>query len=534
DAGTFKTLAYALLTSDLKVTPDSTKRGFLWRVHQNSSLLANNSARPIQQLGGLLGENFADPNAQGVAIAPGTPGSDNRQPIQFEIDSVINMSQNAADGAGDFPSDDIMPGIPGVNPSDSPTAATDGIAGEVITYIDLPAGKHTFAVRSDDGFRTTAGNIADVFKAQVSGDSAGAVANSTYDVYVQEAGVYPFRTVWEEGSGGANIEWMRVLADGTTRVLLNDTANGGFTTYRAVTGKGPTAITLVSPVQGATAVPFDTPVMVKIQEGTTALDAASVTLRIDGAVVNAQKTKVGDVTTVTYQPSEFFASGSQHTAAIAYTAGGVPRSETWQFTVATYPTLTRAQQAASVDTSKPGFVWSVFQNETYTPNSLAEAELALAGQLTATAGGPVLTNLAEPTITGPALVTGVKTGAVYRFDIPTVINLSQTEFESNGYFTPDEQMPGIPGTTFSTDGIDAEVITFVELPAGVVTFGVVSDDSYRIQAGNISKPSDAVLLSQVDGATANLTFRCWVKDAGVYPIRVVWQEWGGAAHPLLL
>jgi len=111
-----------------------------------------------------------------------------------------------------------------------------------------------------------------------------------------------------------------------------------------------------------------------------------------------------------------------------------------------------------------------------------------------------------------------------------VINLSQTEATSLGAFTPDEQMPGIPGTTGLTDGIDAEVITFVELPAGVITLGVVSDDSFRMQAGYINVPADGLLMSQVDGATANVTFRCVVQDAGVYPIRVVWQEGGGDAH----
>jgi hypothetical protein len=150
--------------------------------------------------------------------------------------------------------------------------------------------------------------------------------------------------------------------------------------------------------------------------------------------------------------------------------------------------------------------------------------------LTNTGGTVALENWAEPTITGPALATGVKVGAVYRFEIPTVINLSQTEGEANGYFSPDEQMPGIPGTTASTDGIDAEVITFVELPAGVITMSVVSDDSFRAQAGYINTPADGLLLSQVDGNTANVTFRCLVQNAGIYPIRVIWQEGGGGAH----
>ncbi len=525
DSASFKTTTYALLTADLKVTPDTSKRGFIWRVHQNSAFQANNSTRPLEQLAGLLGQNLADPSAQGVALAPGTAGANNRLAIQFEIGTTINMSPNGGT-FGDFTIDDVMPGIPGSDPNSD---GTDGIAGEVVTYIDLPVGKHTLAVRSDDGFRTTAGNIADVFLAQTAADSAGAVASTTFSVYVQDAGVYPFRTVWEEGGGDAYLEWSSVLADGTTKVLLNDTDNGGWRTYRAVTSKGPTAITFVSPSPGATGVAFDAPVVAMIQDGQSAVDTGSVKLTLDGAELSVQPTKVGDVTTINYQPAAFFASGSQHTVGIAYTSGGVPRSQSWQFTVITYPTLTKALQAVSVDKSKPGFLWDVFQNEAVTPNSLASCEQALAGQLRDT-GGTILVNLADPNSVGSALNTGVKVGPLYRFEIPTVLNVSQNGIDNAGYFVPDDVMPGIPGTNYSDDGIDAQVITYVELPAGVITLGVVSDDSFRAQAGYINQPDEALILSQVDGATANLTYRCVVQDAGIYPMRVIWQEGGGGAN----
>jgi len=270
-------------------------------------------------------------------------------------------------------------------------------------------------------------------------------------------------------------------------------------------------------------------VVVMIQDGQSVVDSGSVILTVDGAAVSATPTKLGDVTTVSYQPAAFFASGSQHTASITFTSGGASRTESWQFTVIAYPTLTKAMQAVSVENSKLGFRWSVFQNESVTPNSLASCEQALAGQLTGT-GGAILVNQADPNATGVALATGVKSGALYQFEIPTVLNVSQNGVDNAGFFTPDDVMPGIPGTTGFDDGIDAEIITFIELPAGVVTFGVVSDDSYRIQAGFINNPADAVLMSQVDGSTANLTFRCVVKDAGIYPVRVIWQEGGGGAN----
>ena len=534
DAGSFTLPAYALLTADMKVTPDTTKRGFVWRVHQNSAFQANTTTRALEQLAGLLGVNLADRNAQNIAIAPGTAGANNRLPIQFEIDSTINMSPDAG-LYGYFPTDDYMPGLPGSDPNSD---GTDGVAGEVITYIDLPVGKHTLVVQSDDGFRTTAGYVGDVFLAQTAADSAGAVANTVYSVYVQDAGVYAFRTVWGEGGGTAYLEWASVQSDGTTRVLLNDTANGGLRTYRAVTGKGPATINFVSPVPGATGVAFDAPIVVTIQDGQNAIDAGSVKLTLDGVEVNVQPTKAGDVTTVNYQPPAYLASGSQHTAGISFTAGGVARSETWTFTVQTYPTLAKPEQAVSVDKTKPGFRWSVFQNETVLPNSLASCEQALAGQLTGP-DGTVLPNLADPASYGMAEGPGVKVGPLYQFQIPTVLNLSQNAEAAGNFstsatdpllFVPDDPIPGIPGTTGSTDGIDGEVITFVELPAGVITFGVASDDSFRMQGGYINTPADAVLMSQVDGATANLTFRCVVKDAGVYPIRVIWQEGGGGAN----
>lgn len=523
DSGTFITPSYVLLTPDQKVTPDTSKPGFIWRVHQNAAFQANTTARALEQLAGLLGVNYADANAQGIAMALGTAGANSQQPIQFEISSTINMSPDSGP-YGDFTTDDQMPGTPGLDPTGD---SMFGIAGEVVTYIELPAGKTTLAVRTDDGYRTTAGSL-DVFLGQTAGDSAGAVANASYSVYAQEAGVYAFRTVMEQGAGTGYIELSSVLESGT-KVLLNDIANGGLKTYRAITSQKSTAVTFVSPIPGATGVAFDAPVVAQIQDGQNPVDASSVKLALDGVQVTTTPTKVGTVTTVNYQPPTFFASGSAHTASIIYASGGVTRTQSWQFTVGVYPTLTMAEQAVSVDKTKPGFIWSVFQNEAVTPNSLASCEQALAGQLTGPEG-TVLPNLADPNATGIALGTGVKVGALYKFEIPTMLNLSQNGGDFAGYFTTDDVMPGIPGTSGSTDGIDAEVITFADLPAGIITFGVVSDDSYRIQAGYINKPADAVLMSQVDGSTANLTFRCVVKDAGVYPIRVIWQEGGGGAN----
>jgi hypothetical protein len=60
------------------------------------------------------------------------------------------------------------------------------------------------------------------------------VGDTIFTFSVAEAGVYPFRTVYEQGGGDANIEWW--TSNSTTRVLVNDTANGGIKAYRARLG----------------------------------------------------------------------------------------------------------------------------------------------------------------------------------------------------------------------------------------------------------------------------------------------------------
>jgi hypothetical protein len=174
----------------------------------------------------------------------------------------------------------------------------------------------------------------------------------------------------------------------------------------------------------------------------------------------------------------------------------------------------------------------VFQNESYYHNTLFETEKALAGQLTDGFGTPVTTNYANPSATGAALAVGVQAGPLLRFEIESFINLSQFGGELNGNFPDDAQMPGIPGINNYDDGIDAEITTFVEFPAGLITLGVNSDDGFRMQAGFIKVPSDGVLLGEYDGVrTAGDTrFPVFVRDAGIYPLRTIWQEGTGSAN----
>lgn len=341
---------YALLTSNLAVTADTSKPGFIWNVHQNSAFQANDNTRPEQQLAGLLGENFADRDAVYNAVGAGVAGANNRMPIRFEIPGVINFSQAEGESNGEFP-DEGMPGIPGLQEA----GPTDGIAAEILTFIELPAGVHTMIVNSDDGFRTTAGNVRDIFQAQLGGQFVGGrgAADTLFDIVVETAGVYPFRTIWYEGGGGANIEWKTVKSD-ATRALVNDVDNGGFKAYRATTSPNLTAITRVSPAINNAETAPGANIEVIIEEGNTTVDVGTVQLSLNGSPVNATVTKNGTLVTVSYDPPADFPSPSTQTATIAFTAG-TPRSESWSFSI---PPVTRDKTTGKVGFVLNGAVWT--------------------------------------------------------------------------------------------------------------------------------------------------------------------------------
>ena len=147
--------------------------------------------------------------------------------MKFEIPTTINLSQVGGDLIGNFQPDDQMPGVPGQSGLD------DGISAEIVSFVELPAGVVTMGVNSEDGFRTQAGYINNPADGLMLGEFNGTrtAADTTYRFYVQDAGVYPLRTIFQAGTPGADIEWFTIKSDGN-KVLIGDTANGGLKAYR--------------------------------------------------------------------------------------------------------------------------------------------------------------------------------------------------------------------------------------------------------------------------------------------------------------
>ena len=277
--------------------------------------------------------------------------------------------------------------------------------------------------------------------------------------------------------------------------------------------------------------------------GTSIVSPATAKLIIDGQVVSlVASPKVLDATDFTYTKATPFVAGN-HTYAIEVkdTLNQVV-ADSGTFISVNTPSLGAAQKATSVDTSKSGFVWRVFQNESAhltagltIPEYLAECEAALTGKLSDGAGG-FLPNLANPDSQGPALATGVLDGTLHKYEIPTVIYLHKAADGTRSNPNPPildpiviaDQMPGIPGLSGLDDGIDAEIRTFVELPAGVTRFGIGCNNYFRIQGGLINNPTNgATLIGEGVGSNGQLTptlLNVFAETAGVYPFRIIYQH----------
>jgi hypothetical protein len=219
----FTAATYTTLSADLATAPGTgAEAGMSWRTHQLGAARPGGTtlAAAESQLAGSLGASEHDTTGEVGGV--------------FKID-FVNFDQ-ASGEAGNFKAsglaelslnDEAIPGIPGLN------GGVDNIAGEALAFLEIPAaGLYTMVVNSDDGFQVSVGTTNNP-KAQVLGEFNGGRGSSDTRFYFEapKAGVYLFRLLWMEGSGGANVEWFTVNADGT-RALVNGTQAGALRSFR--------------------------------------------------------------------------------------------------------------------------------------------------------------------------------------------------------------------------------------------------------------------------------------------------------------
>jgi uncharacterized protein (TIGR02597 family) len=324
---------YLTVSPATAVVPDASKPGFAWNYSQVDSTgdyLENSNARTEAQLQGLLGDNTGDPTAQGAALGPAAQGADRTAPFNFEVAGPINFDKLGVQ-FGFFP-DNVaqMPGSPGIN-------GTTFQAAEALTYLDLPAGYVTMGVASDDGFRVTTGaNFKDVFATRLGEfDGVRGTTETLFSFVVLEAGVYPFRLIWENGGGGSNVSWYSVTQGGSRHLIGDASDPEAIKAYRAkLSPVTPAYIKSFWPIAGAVPAPSVAPaVAIVLSDVGTAVDQSSISLKMADAYVSPTISKSGPDTIINYMVSAAFPEGAVVPLELSFSdSAGTSRSVNTLFT----------------------------------------------------------------------------------------------------------------------------------------------------------------------------------------------------------
>ncbi len=478
----FVVAPYVSVPAEYAMPPGSVDKGtpgFRIRPYQTTAVQPNTLSWTEDQLVGFYGPNIADltgADANGFVDQTG----------------LVNFSIEAGSGTdrGNFANDTAFPGIPGT------TALTGNSSMELVTFLEFTArGVYTMGVNSDDGFKVTLGkNPRDRFALVLGQYDGGRGASDTLFTFtIPQAGLYPFRLIWENGDGEltgnqANCEWFTVKSDGT-KGLVNDTAST-IKAYRS--GPLPPFVSRLVPGISETRVLPDVAIQVELTDGTSTQvkqDSIQIAVNSGALAAPASVTQSGSVTTAKLTPASPFPVSSVNTLQLTWAdTGTFTATNTWQFTILD-ATLPGDLWTAPGSGKSRGFRVHTWQVNTFTANGTAGSgivnEVPVGNSLLLGVWG---TNIADLSlaVNGAFVVTNVVNWSRDISEAGTEIGLFQSP-------DTDAAIPGIPGT--NTDGsptyenLAAEVLTYVEFPtAGVYTMGVNSDDGFRVTAAEQASP----------------------------------------------
>ncbi len=269
NAANFVVAAYASLSVSaalLDSAVDLTKPGFKIKTYQINGPSTNGTISTIAYNEALL----AGADGPNVAAIPDPVFGDVDTNGYFTWSGVINFDTNPSGSDGyfntpDYP-DNYFPGIPGNTVNGLPN---ENFAEEFLTAIRFTApGMYTMAVVTDwtgfpdqdDGFQLRSGPnpkdpassvVLGFFDAGAPAGPSRGVADSPLQFYVPKAGSYPFRLLYYQTSGSAQLEWIMVNPDGT-RSLVNDITNSVSAYYQWTTPAAPPTLSIARAPGGIT------------------------------------------------------------------------------------------------------------------------------------------------------------------------------------------------------------------------------------------------------------------------------------------
>lgn len=281
------------------------------------------------------------------------------------------------------------------------------------------------------------------------------------------------------------------------------------------------------PYPGATGVGLESTLSFTIANRTTAVNPATVQVRLSGSDVTSSLTLSNNAagSVVTYVPPVFLSPNSNYTVTASFTDnGGTPTTttNTWQFSTlnAPYAVLPPGDAIPVSSAATQGFAVRIYKVEDTAPTtaSLANAEAELSGTRTNT------TTL-EPYV-------NLLTGNLLAMDYSETDRLN---YDITGNPTGTPAFPYKSTFPFVTAGnpnnnIALEAQMYLQLTNGNYVFVVRSDDGFKLTEG----PAKTNLtLGQFDGGRGNgtpTTMYVTVLTNGVYPMRLLYYQAGSGGN----
>ena len=261
------------------------------------------------------------------------------------------------------------------------------------------------------------------------------------------------------------------------------------------------------------------------------LDTNSVELSVDGQSVEASAVKTDGIALVSGLNTSWLAGNADYRLRIEYSLEGQEGTHVrdFPFSVSDYALVPSFYAANSVDTDARGFIANITQisenqadaNSAHN-NQSALAERQLRGELQSRSG-KVFVNEANADANGwqPGEVT-----------IEGLVNWHEDTSIETGHFKqamgiPDQEIPLIPGSEDSNNGIVAEILTYLELDAGFHRFGVNTTSGFKATMGPDGRDVLAPVLGEFNGSRnysyqGDHYFNVLAEEPGFYPVRVLW------------
>jgi len=273
---------------------------------------------------------------------------------------------------------------------------------------------------------------------------------------------------------------------------------------------------------------------IELIDGTATVDTGTVDLKLNGISVPPTIDRSAPNTTISYQVTNILASGSSNFVALTYQDSAANNlGAQYAFYVGQYVGLPSDAAQAPGSATTPGFIVRTVQasttNDIANAKNLSRAIQQLNGTLL-DLSGVLVPDLAIP---GP--------NADGSYNENTInFHLDGTDY---GVALGDAPFPGIPGSEGSGNMFASEVVTYLDLSAGVHQLGVSvstartdvnDDDGYAVYVGpdarNILSPVIATFNRGTvpSFATSFTTNRITVVApvAGIYPFRLVYFQSG--------